>query len=490
MQPIIRHNILVFTLMILMSCQVMRLDAQITEKDNGDRQQPYTLEDCIEMALQQHVKQQISRESMNIAEAQRKQVLSTYWPQLGASALYSITDEKPTFIFPESNIKMPSVFTELLSNLGLKMSAITVPEQHVDLMDNQNLAASITLKMPLYTGGIRAALKEQTALGMQIAQNDMQKTRNEIIRDVKKYYYAVILTKHLLATGQDTFERLNATLDLTEALYKNGSGRVKKTDYLKNKLIVDNVKTLLFELEKNIMLAQSALKFSMGIPWNEQIELAEDVIPYQELNDNLDLYIDQMLSENLDLQKIRLATHVFDQKVKESKGYLYPHIGLMGQYTHLFNKYDDGIMTPENKQIWMVGLGINYSFFNGFRYKNRVQEDLSRANQLRHQYTLFKKGMTLMVQSHFYQLMAAQGTYKIAKDIHANSLENLDLVKRAYQIEILTEKDLIEAQIIEALMEARLEKSLYDHFQFRTDLEYLLAEQMTDFVRNNQYEKN
>lgn len=491
MQRIIHRTIHIVVLLLCISGQLNNLCAQNNSEENPEKiKQSYTLDECIEKALEQHVKQQISRASIKIAEAQRKQVLSAYWPQLSASALYSVTDQRPNFIFPESNITLPSDFTQLLETLGFDISSIQIPEQHVNLMDYHNLTTSINVTFPLYTGGIRSALKKQTELGIQIAENDMQKTRYEIIRDVKKYYYAVILTEHLLAIGQEAFERLNATLDLTEALYKNGSGRVKKTDYLKNKIIVDNVKIIVLQLEKNYKLAQSALKFSIGLPWKEQITLTEDVIPFQELHQDLGSYIDGMLSENLELQKVKLATHIFDQKVKESKGYLRPHVGLMGQYTQLFNNYDYGIMTPENKQIWMVGLGINYSLFKGFRYKNKVQENISRANQLNHQYTLLKNGLTLMMQSHFYQLMAAQESVAIANDVYSTSAENLDLVKRCYQIEILTEKDLIEAQIIEALMKANLEKSLYDHFQIRTDLEYIMARQMSDFMRKNQIKEN
>ncbi|MBN2104557.1 TolC family protein [bacterium] len=473
----IRDNVVLLTSTILLSVRIVMLNAQMIEKIPGETLHYYTLDDCIEMALEHHVKQRIALESLNIAEAQKKQALSAYWPQLSASAYYSVTDEEPTFIFPKSSINLPDM-------------DFTVAEQHIKLMDNQNLTASLKLTMPLYTGGIVSALKNQAALGVQIAQNDIQKTRNEITRDVKKYYYAVVLTNHLTDIGQEAFDRLNATLDLTESLYKNGSGRVKKTDYLKNKLIVDNVKMLIVELQKSNKLAEAALKFSIGLPWNEPIKLAENVIPHQALSQDLDSYVHRMLSENLELKTIQLASSVFDQKLKESKGYLYPHIGLVGQHTRLFNKYNYGMMTPENKQLWLIGLGLNYSFFNGFRYKNKVQEVRSRATQLRHQYTLFKQGLTLMVQSHFFQLMAAQEGVEISKEVYATASENLELVKRAYRIEILTEKDLIEAQIIEALMKAKLEKSLYDHYRIRTDLEYLLAEQVTDFIKRNTLDTN
>jgi len=477
--------------MILLSGQARRINAQTVEKEAAERLSFYTLDQCVEMALERHVKRQIARESVRIAEAQKKQVLSSYWPQLSASALYSVTDEEPTFIFPESTIKLPAAFSQIMSALlgmEIDLPAMPVPEQRVKLMDTQNLAASVKLTLPLYTGGIRSALKEQAALGIQIARNDILKTRNEIVRDVKKYYYAVILTNHLLDIGQEALDRLQATLDLTESLYKTGSGRVKKTDYLKNKLIVDNVRMLVSDLQKNSQMAQAALKFSIGLPWNEPIGLAADAIPYEAMDLDLDSYIHRMLSENPELQQARLATRIFDLKVKEIKGYRYPHVGLVGQYTRLFNRYNDGIMTPENKQIWMAGVGISYSFFNGFRFRNKIQEEIGQARRMHHQYSLFQKGLTLMVQSHFHQLTAAQAGVDIARDAYATASENLDLVKRAYQIELLTEKDLIEAQIFEALMKARLEKSFYDHLQIRTDLETLLADQMTDFIRRRTFE--
>lgn len=221
--------------------------------ESGDIGPSYTLADCIGMALNHQAKQRISEEALKAAEALKKQAASAYWPRLDASALYSITDEDPTFIFPESTVQLPETFSQIMSALlgmNFDLPPMPVPEQRVRLMDNRNLAASVELTLPLFTGGIRSSLNRQADLGVEIARNEVRRTRNEIIRDVRKTYYAVILTDHLRAIGRDTYERLNATLDLTESLYMNGSGRVQKTDYLKNKLIVDNIQALLVELEK------------------------------------------------------------------------------------------------------------------------------------------------------------------------------------------------------------------------------------------------
>ena len=50
-----------------------------------------------------------------------------------------------------------------------------------------------------------------------------------------------MLARQLHQVGKDTLARMEATLSLTETMYKEGSGKVKKTDYLDNKVMVESL---------------------------------------------------------------------------------------------------------------------------------------------------------------------------------------------------------------------------------------------------------
>ena len=51
-----------------------------------------------------------------------------------------------------------------------------------------------------------------------------------------------------------------------------------------------------------------------------------------------------------------------EAKIKEAKSGHYPKVGLFGNLVHIQNSYDEGIMTPQNKNSWTIGVGLNFLY--------------------------------------------------------------------------------------------------------------------------------
>ena len=75
---------------------------------------------------------------------------------------------------------------------------------------------------------MRKGYLEQTQGLVEMMKQDVRRTDLEIIDSVKRFYWGAVLAKKLHQVGLDTLSRMNATLNLTETMYKEGSGRVKK----------------------------------------------------------------------------------------------------------------------------------------------------------------------------------------------------------------------------------------------------------------------
>ncbi len=69
------------------------------------------------------------------------------------------------------------------------------------LFNRDTTIASLQLLYPLYTGGKISSLISQAAFGKDIAQEEMRRTNLQVIRDVKRYYYAAQLTQSLTETA-------------------------------------------------------------------------------------------------------------------------------------------------------------------------------------------------------------------------------------------------------------------------------------------------
>ena len=73
------------------------------------------------------------------------------------------------------------------------------------------------------------------------------------------------------------------TLQLTENLYKGGSMTVTKTDYLRNKVLAEGLRSMVNRLEENRKLAESALANSIGYNWKSEVRPAESRLTFHPL---------------------------------------------------------------------------------------------------------------------------------------------------------------------------------------------------------------
>jgi len=450
-----------------------------------------TLRNCIDLALQNNHARVASRYSVEIAEAQHRQALSAYWPQVGIKATYSILDEDPNFVFPSRNMQIPAstiIATTPLGPMPIEIPASTfvIPEQNVKLMDRQNFVASLNATVPLYTGGKISSIVRQSEQGLRAAREESRRTDLQVIYDTTRYYYGAVLGRQLLQIGRDTLSRMEVTLELTENLYTKGSGRVKKTDYLRSKTVVEWLRSAVSSLEANEKLAKAALTNSMAIPWDTPIEVAAAEIPFTPVRNDLRDLVSESYRFNPDWARMEAGLIAADAKISEARSGHLPKIGLFGNLNRIENSYDKGIVTPENRNSWAVGIGLEIPLFDGLRTTNEVREAKARLAKLKEQQVLLREGLALQVKHLFIQLIKTQDQQASTESAAVSAEENRSLNERAYQEELVETKDVIEAQLMESLMKAQHLKTLYDHLEAQANLDFVVGKEVTALIEGVQ----
>jgi outer membrane protein len=465
-----------------------------------------SLQDCIEIAFEKSILRAVSRESVQIAEAQHGQALSGHWPQLKIGVTATRMDEDPNFIFPSRPLPLGEAAQPLaeaiagtqLAKMGMtpdsmgvpaynaalsaataeamkNMNSATMPAQDVKLMDRDLLSTTLSLIFPLYTGGKVSALTKQAKIGVDVSRVESRRTDLQIIKDIKQYYYGHIFAKQLHSLGRDTLERFEATEALTESVYQHGSGKVKKTDYLRTKLMTAALRSAIEQMKSGEELSKSALANAMGLSWNSRIELAETDIPFHPYSGNLDELVEKASNSNPQMLQVRLGLQAGEEKITEANAGHLPVLAFFGDLTRLDNSYDGGIMTDENKKSWRIGLSLELPIFNGFRTRNEVREARHRLEKLKKESLLLKEGVALQVKNAFLQIARSQGQVKTMKEALETATENRELHVRAYQQEMVETQDVIEAQLMEFFMHGQYLKALYDHQMNSGDLEFVIG---------------
>jgi len=258
---------------------------------------------------------------------------------------------------------------------------------------------------------------------------------------------------------------------------------VKKTDYLRNKTVVEGLRSTVALLKGNERLALAALTNAIGLDWDAEIGVSEEEIPYRPYEADLKKLVGNAYSFNPDWKKLEEGIKATEAQVEEKNAGHLPRIALVGNLTHIENSYDKGMVTPENKHSWSAGIVMNLPLFQGFRTRNEVREAQARLEKIRHQKVLLREGIALQVKDVFLQMARSQEQRQAMQEAVKSAEENRDLNERAYQEEMVETKDVIEAQLVESFMKANNEKTLYDHIESQARLEFVVGKEIESILQ-------
>jgi len=420
---------------------------------------PLRLEEAIATAVSNSKLKKISNYDLQIAQAKHKQAMSASYPIIDASIVGNIADD---------------VF---LDNTKSTFTAPVIGEMQIDydhiIMGENTVYGQLDITYPLYTGGKISALQQQAALGVAISQESTKQTLNDIVFDVTKYYYAVLLSQHLLDLAEETLERMHAISYLTEAFYKGGSLSVKKTDYLRIKMVDSSIASMVEEMKNNKELALLALKFSMGTPHNDIIVSTPlNEIPII-LEDTFERFLNHLHSSNHQLLQTKLALEVTEFQIDEARSGYLPHIALYANAKHLYNNYDGGIINDTNENSTNIGLALTYNLFHGGLTDAKVHEAQLQKMKLNIQKKYLNEALELQLKEAFLKTHQHMRQVSILEDAVTTAAQNSELNFRAYQEDMVTTKDVIEAQVFESMTKANYYRTYYHALISRMTLSHI-----------------
>ena len=476
--------------------------------------QVLSLQDCLRLAMENNRRRPASRFAVAMAEAQHRQALAGYWPQVTAKAGYFRLDEAPNFIFPASTMVVPAQTVTVPAGTAMvtipaeafapgfppapiqmpvafpgqsittAAQVFPIPQQNVKLLNPDNFTVSGNLTWLLWDGGMRKGYREQALGGVQAAQAEVRRTDLELTDSVVRIYYGAVLARQLHQVGKDTLARMEVTLELTESMYKNGAGKVNKTDYLDNEVMVETIRSMVAELARNEAAAEAALAYTMGLSWTATVHPAEEEVPYRPFAGNLDELVATAYEFNPDWGKLEAGLRAFAGEAATARSGYYPKVALTGELHRWWNSYTAGTATAVNKEGWTIGLGAEIPIFDGFLTRNKVAEALAKVSKLKEEKFLLREGIGLELRESFLSLEAAAKTYQAADRAMVAAKENRDLTSRAYQNELVETEKVIRAQLFESLMTAQYLKARYDQLAIESQISLVIGKEVAGRVNS------
>lgn len=436
-----------------------------------------SLNQAIEIALHNNSEKRISYQAAAIAESQYQEALSARWPTLSLQGSFQRRDEPPAFVFPSSSIPLGGLSGAISAALGGAPvpSSITVPEQKVKLFNRDTSIATLQLLYPLYTGGKISSLISQAGFGKEIAQEEIRRTRLQVIRDVKRYYYAAQLTRSLTDTVSETVSLLSATRDITKSIYESGTKSINKLDYLKTDLAVSYARSVEIDFAARHKSALAALVNAMGLPWDSKVTPVGSLQVKLNAYPEIDVLVRQANEFNPQVGVLKLAVKVASAKIDEAQSGHLPQVVMLADAIRIQNAYDSGLTNPTNRNNWTIGIGVSIPLFDGWRTASQVSSAKLQHDQAQVRQKLVEQGIAALVKNLFIEFDSARQQFTVSEQASHTAEQHADLTSRAFQIGASKPQDVIEANILMAITKGNLLRAQHDQLLKLAEIDYVLG---------------
>jgi len=335
------------------------------------------------------------------------------------------------------------------------------------------LTIGATLEQPLFTGAVFYATTISDIYA-DIIQKSYYSSRTNLIRDVKKTYYAYLLAVEFKELAVITLAAAEDNLENSQALYD--AGLASEYDYIRAKVQVQNLIPQLDQSINSIKLAENGLRYVIGLDKDQEF-MIQDSLVYSKLStQEYDTSSVIMENQNYTLQQLKLQIQLQDKVVSYEFSKHLPELYFNGSWQTSAQEND-----PRSFNQWRyknsvyVGLNLRIPIFDGWQTTSKVQQaeiDLMKAKEEYSKTTqLFSNqldDLLLKIEETEKRISAYGSTINQAQ-------LGYDISSKRYANGLGTQLENIDALV--ALTSARVNylNAVYTYYDLHSQLEAILA---------------
>jgi len=411
------------------------------------RAQKYSLENCIEIALDVSPAVGISRESMT---SSRTQVLQAYGGFLPNAAM---------------SFRIGRNFAGPTSGIIVDAQGRPIP---IDGSQYDIYALSVGGGMTLFNWGSNYRRLQQSQHSAAAAGYDLEYQKDFIKAMVIREYYEAVRWVKLRKVREEEVALNQRNLEQVEAFYKIGSRT--KADFLQARVTLANSELQLLNAENSQELAEARLLSRLELPMTSSLDLDDsvDILPQDVDFQN---EIDYMRVHRADLLGSKERILAANSNVSALKDGRYPDLSANYSYSWNTREWTDFAAMFEKNYFWSVGLGLNWNIFDRFLTKSNVLN--AEANTRIAEYNLEQAELdaVLDVQQIVLNLNQARKRLDLASETVTHAKENVRLAEERYRVGAGTILETIQANASLTEASASLIEAQIDYLVNRADLQ-------------------
>lgn len=441
-------------LRIICMFAVLSAIAPFYAQDKQERAQ-WTLEDCINYALEKNIQLQQDKISLQESEIDIKDARASLFPTLSFSTGHNVVNRP----YQEQSATVSG--TEIISS---------------DSRTTYNGSYSLNAAWTLWNGGKRLNTLKQQKTNKAIAQLSVSETENTLQEQIAQLFIQILYADESISINKGTLEVSEATYKRGEELFKEGS--ISKADLAQLEVQVSNDKYQVVSAESSLRDYKLQLKQLLELDGTEEMDLVLPQLEYEDimrlLPNQTDIY-QTALSIRPEIQSGKLSIENAKLGISAAKAGYYPTISLSASSSSMTNNASTNNWAQQMKYDWnnMISINLSIPIFDNRQNKSNVQKARFQYNTSQLDLINKQKELYSTIEGLWLDALNAQQQYAAAETKVKSSQTSFDMVNEQFNlgmkntVELLTEKNnLLSAkqELVQAKYMAILSRTLLNFY--------------------------
>jgi len=401
---------------------------------------PLSLSESIAIALERSTLVKASVYAVKGADYERKAAGTDFLPKINTAYGFTRFNEDPHMKSPAGEYS----FYPIDMKIG----------------DKERYQWNTYLTQPLFTGGALVSAYQIAKLGKDVAQENLNKARQEIILKVKEAYFTILKIQKIRTVALQAVEQVNSHVEVAQAFYDQEM--IPRNDLLEAQVRFAQVKQDLIRADNGVEIAKAYFNTVLRREVSQPVEV-EDILEYQPEVFSLDECANEAFQKRPEMREAEFTLEKTQKGVKLAKSRFFPTLSLVTDYQRMGEHADLGGNPYEDPERWMVTTLFSWDVWEWGKRHYQVSASRAKVAQAEELKKQVGDVIALEVKESYLNLTEAEKNIMVAKTAIDQAEENFKLNKEKYNEQMATTTDVLDAQTLLTQAQSNYYNALSDY---------------------------
>ena len=410
-----------------------------------------TLEQALEIALSENPTIKVADQQIEIKRYAKKGTYASLYPQIDGTVTYQRVIQKQT----------------------MSMDMGTGEPMTIRVGSDNSFNGGIALGMAVVNAQLWESLKV-SALDVELAVEQARSSRIDMVEQVTKAYYGILLAKQSHELYQRVYDNAVENNKIVKKRFE--VGQVSEYDLITSNVSVQNSLPNVIEAEYTVTLALWQLKALLGIDLQKEIDVLGSLMDYVSALDKGYELSQLDLENNSTLKQLDMQEKMLEHALKITKLANVPSLSVNAAYlyTALGNDGKFFVKTAWNPYAY-AGLQLNIPIFAGGKRRAATREASLNLSNLQLQRENAERQLRVGIVQYLNNMQSSVKKYHASAATVDQAQRGYDIAVKRYDVGRGTLVDIDNSQVALIQSELSRNQAIYNFLTAKTSLDKVLG---------------